>query len=84
MTRKYELFPYKGTAAEYHHASERRALVGKRVGYDLCYSCVAHYGVVTGADARGIEIDHSHIPTGSIQQIVVLDDQPEQGDGQEA
>ena len=82
--RAYELFPYKGQRAEYKLASQRRALIGKRVGYDTRYSGMANYGTVTGADARGIEIDHSHIPTGSIQQIVVLDDQPEQGDGQEA
>ena len=74
--RVYELSVFDGTRVEFKTIAQRRALIGKRVGYDMRGSCMAHYGEVTGAERGEIYIDGSPLNLGSIEQLCVLSKQP--------
>lgn len=73
--RQYAPGEYKGERVDYSTAALRRALIGKRIGFDTKQSCMLGYGRVTDASGRNIEIDHNWYYVNDITQIVVLADQ---------
>lgn len=54
MSRYRQFAPSKfdGERAELRTKAQRKALVGKRIGYDLRGSCMSHFGRVTGEGNR--------------------------------
>lgn len=75
MYRKYEPTKFDGEKVEFKTIAQRRALIGKRVGYDTTYSTYAHYGVVTDTNRTEICVDNSWVYVSQIEQIVVLNQQ---------
>ena len=77
VVRTYELSQFDGERVPFKTLKERKAIEGKRIGYDLRGSCMSHFGLVTAAGGRGeIEIDGILISVNSIEQIAVLSEQP--------
>ena len=72
--RTYELSNLPGVPAPYRTVKDRRALVGKRIAYDIRGSSYAHHGVVTGWGTREIEVSGSWINTSQIEQLNVVED----------
>lgn len=75
LHRQFQLSTFDGERKPYRLKSEKIALIGKRIGYDLRSSCLAHYGTVTGQSRGALEIDGDPISISSIQQVVVLTNQ---------
>lgn len=73
--RKFAPGEYSGTKVSIRTVAERRAIVGKRVGFDVLGSCMKHYGTVTAALPNEIEINGRPHSKDEIEQIVVLDGQ---------
>ena len=71
--RTYELSNLPGKPAPYRTKADLRALVGKRIAYDLRGSSYTHHGVVTDAGTRELEISHSWINTSHIEQLNVVE-----------
>jgi len=76
--RQYAPTKFDGQPAAFKTIKERRALIGKRIGYDSRYSIFPQYGWVTDAYGRELEIDGSAVSVGSIEQVCVLDAQGSQ------
>ena len=78
MSRFRQFAPgeYEGTKVSVRYAAERRALIGKRIGYDERGSCMKHYGRVTAVIGREIEINGDRLlHYDRFEQVVVLTDQ---------
>lgn len=76
--RRYELSRFNGEQVPFKYIKERRALIGKRIGYDLYSSCFSQFGYVQNATVEGFEMrDGSTIRRTDIQQVVVLVNQGE-------
>lgn len=78
MSRFRQFAPgeYEGTRVSVRTIKERRALLGKRIGYDERGSCMKHYGRVTAVYRTEIEIDGGSIKHYDVfEQVVVLTDQ---------
>lgn len=73
MIRLYELSNLPGKPAPYKKMRDRRALIGKRIGYDLRGSSYAHYGTVTCVGRYEIFVDGSEVLVGSIEQLNIID-----------
>lgn len=70
--RQFAPGEYGGTKVEFDTAAKRRALIGKRIGYDVRGSCLLHRGTVTDAARRSIEIDGNWYDVPQIEKIEVL------------
>lgn len=78
--REYAPSEFDGERAGIRRKADREKLVGKRVGYDLRGSSMSHVGRVTGPGGRGtIEIGGGLMDVSEITQLVVLNDQTNQG-----
>lgn len=75
MSRKFAPGEYDGERVEFATAAQRRALIGKKIGYDTRRSCMKGFGTVTDAHGRSIEINHNWYDKRDIEQIVVLSNQ---------
>lgn len=76
--RKFALGKYDGQRVylpNLKRAAERKALVGKRIGYDLRSSSMMHFGRVTGTIGKALEIDGSVRDLHELEQVVILNDQ---------
>lgn len=73
--RKFAPSKFDGVPAPYKTVKERRALIGKRVGYDTTLSSFSQFGRVTDAYGKEIEIDGTAVWIGRIEQLCVLSDQ---------
>ena len=69
--RHYELSKMPGELVDFSTVKARRALIGKRVHYDLRGSIYMHSGTVTACYRREIEIDGNPISVRSIEQMAV-------------
>jgi len=70
--RQYAPGQYGGIPAPFSTIKERRALIGKRVGYDRRGSIMLNRGTVTDAEGRNIKIDDSWFDKNEIEKIEVL------------
>lgn len=79
MSRFRQFAPgdYDGKQVGFKTAAERKALIGKRIGFDLRGSCMKHYGTVIAVHGREIELENSIIDCSQFEQIVILHDQGE-------
>lgn len=79
--RTYELSKFDGeriALSDLRKKPKRKALVGKRIGYDLRGSFMAHKGTITGEGNRyEIEIDGNMRSIAGLEQVVVLREQGE-------
>lgn len=76
--RRYELSTFNGKQVPFKYIKERRALIGKRIGYDVCYSAFSQFGYIEDATIHGFKMrDGSDIRWRDLQQVVVLVNQGE-------
>lgn len=73
--REFALSEFDGDRVPFKTVKERKALIGKRVGFDTTQSSFSQFGRVTAAYGKEIEIDGSPVWIGWIQQLCVLTDQ---------